>query len=64
MYKVLTAFKMSEVLASVLKMYGPALKQSIILNYKISKLESGIFQILFNSWSREIESQDQNSFPS
>jgi len=47
MHKVLTAIKMSEVLAFVLKTRGPALKQSITLNYKIYKLQSGIFQLLF-----------------
>lgn len=47
MHEVLTAIKMSEVLASVLKMWGLALKQSIILNHKICKLQSGIFQVLF-----------------
>lgn len=47
MHKVLTAIKMSEVLTSVLKMWGPALKQSIILNHKICKLQSSIYQVLF-----------------
>lgn len=45
MHKILTAIKMSVVLASVLKMWGPALKQSTILNHKICKLPSGIFQV-------------------
>lgn len=47
MHKILTAIKINEVLAPVLKIWGPAPKQNIIMNHKICKLQSGILQILF-----------------
>lgn len=55
MHKVLTAIKMSEVLVPVLKTWGPALKQSIILNHKIRKLQSGIFQALFKLTKQKLK---------
>lgn len=47
MHNILTAIKIYEVSAPVLKMWGPAPKQNIIMNHKICKLQSGILQILF-----------------
>lgn len=47
MHKELIPFKMTEILVSALKTKGPSLKSSIMLNHKIAKLQSGIFQVIF-----------------